>query len=76
MSYLTNIFFQRDDVADHNSWRARFNCVRILHIEEVNYNTEDVEMKLEGSGPWNLGTDVDFIFTPGHTEVRILDFDF
>lgn len=45
--------------------------MRVIHIEEVNYGngTEDVEMKLEGSGPWNIGSDVDLIFTPGHTEV-------
>lgn len=58
----------RDDVADHAKWAARFNCQRILHGKEVGPNTEDVEMKLQGKGPWSLGPDIDLIFTPGHTE--------
>ncbi|CAD6248799.1 unnamed protein product [Miscanthus lutarioriparius] len=34
------------------------------HVEET---TADVEWKLEGNGPWNIGTDFELIHTPGHT---------
>ncbi|EMS56937.1 hypothetical protein TRIUR3_28013 [Triticum urartu] len=30
--------------------------------------TADVEWKLTGSGPWNIGNDFELIHTPGHTE--------
>lgn len=58
----------RDDVADHDKWAKRLSCDRILHINEVQSHTADVEIKLEGQGPWSLNPDVDLIFTPGHTE--------
>lgn len=35
---------------------------------QVQPQTEDVEIKLEGEGPWTfLGSDIDLVFTPGHT---------
>lgn len=58
----------RDNVADHDKWAKRLSCDRILHINEVQPHTADVEIKLEGQGPWSLNPDVDLIFTPGHTE--------
>uniref|UniRef100_M4D4Q0 carbonic anhydrase n=1 Tax=Brassica campestris TaxID=3711 RepID=M4D4Q0_BRACM len=58
----------RDDVADHKKWADRFKCTRILHSEDVQPSTTDVELKLEGSGPWKLYEDVELIHTPGHTE--------
>ncbi|CAG7886400.1 unnamed protein product [Brassica rapa] len=58
----------RDDVADHKKWADRFKCARILHSEDVQPSTTDVELKLEGSGPWRLYEDVELIHTPGHTE--------
>ncbi|CAF2068047.1 hypothetical protein Bca4012_086671 [Brassica carinata] len=58
----------RDDVADHKKWADRFKCTRILHSEDVQPSTTDVELKLEGSGPWRLYEDVELIHTPGHTE--------
>ncbi|KAH7432989.1 hypothetical protein KP509_07G049500 [Ceratopteris richardii] len=59
----------RDDVADHNLWQKHFKCPRIIHELEVTADTANVEIKLEGSGPWDfLGPDIDLIFTPGHTE--------
>ncbi|KAG6422481.1 hypothetical protein SASPL_119053 [Salvia splendens] len=35
----------------------------------------DVEIKLEGNGPWTLGSDITLIHTPGHTKgsVCLLD---
>ncbi|KAL6010290.1 hypothetical protein ACLOJK_000721 [Asimina triloba] len=31
----------------------------------------DVEIQLQGDGPWNLGQDFDIIHTPGHTKGSI-----
>lgn len=62
----------KDDIADHQRWQARFNCERILHQLEVQARTQDVEIKLEGEGPWTfLGSDIDLIFTPGHTRGHV-----
>ncbi|WMV13799.1 hypothetical protein MTR67_007184 [Solanum verrucosum] len=36
--------------------------------KQVDHSTAAVEIKLEGSGPWNLGDDVTLVHTPGHTE--------
>ncbi|OMO59131.1 Beta-lactamase-like protein [Corchorus capsularis] len=58
----------KDDVADHRKWSKRFGCDRILHSQDVEDCTIDVEVKLEGSGPWSLGEDIMLIHTPGHTE--------
>ncbi|KAJ0800110.1 putative metallo-beta-lactamase, ribonuclease Z/Hydroxyacylglutathione hydrolase [Helianthus annuus] len=58
----------RDDVADHEKWSKRLNCERVLHSTEVNVSTSNVEMKLNGCGPWSLSDDVQLIHTPGHTE--------
>ncbi|XP_073146040.1 uncharacterized protein [Henckelia pumila] len=58
----------RDDVADHEKWSEELGCPRILHSEEVNSSTANVEIKLEGTGPWTIGSDVILISTPGHTE--------
>lgn len=58
----------KDDVADHKKWSDRLGCKRILHSTEVQDITEDVEMKLDGCGPWSLNDDIQLIHTPGHTE--------
>ncbi|KAF9600656.1 hypothetical protein IFM89_011239 [Coptis chinensis] len=57
-----------DDVADHEKWSKRLSCDRIIHLKEVDGYTADVEMKLDGSGPWSLSKDIELIHTPGHTE--------
>ncbi|KAI6669487.1 hypothetical protein NL676_004372 [Syzygium grande] len=58
----------KDDVADHKKWRERLGCDRILHSEDLEDSTAEIEIKLEGRGPWNLGQDIELIHTPGHTE--------
>ncbi|KAK4413639.1 hypothetical protein Salat_2776700 [Sesamum alatum] len=65
----------KDDVADHDKWSKELGCARILHSEDVCHSTADVEVKLEGTGPWILGSDITLIHTPGHTEgsVCLLD---
>jgi hypothetical protein len=35
----------------------------------VTSSTAEVEMKLQGEGPWSLAPDIELIFNPGHTEV-------
>eukprot|EP00878_Enallax_costatus_P012479 GHUV01013032.1.p1 GENE.GHUV01013032.1~~GHUV01013032.1.p1 ORF type:complete len:282 (+),score=98.25 GHUV01013032.1:632-1477(+) len=63
----------KDDVSDHAKWAKHFKAQRILHKDEVVPDTEDVEIKLTGTGPWQLpdgSDDVEIIFTPGHTEAH------
>eukprot|EP00850_Spirogloea_muscicola_P021979 SM000270S10376 [mRNA] locus=s270:96436:98730:- [translate_table: standard] len=62
----------RDDIADHDRWAARFGCKRIFHMNEVGGSTRDVEMKLEGEGPWEVGPDISLFFTPGHTSGHVV----
>jgi len=62
--FLTHI----DDVADHRKWAERLKCERIIHSGDVEEGTADVEWKLDGNGPWNIGTDFELIQTPGHTQ--------
>uniref|UniRef100_A0A453AT05 Metallo-beta-lactamase domain-containing protein n=1 Tax=Aegilops tauschii subsp. strangulata TaxID=200361 RepID=A0A453AT05_AEGTS len=63
-----NIMVDSDDVADHRKWAERLKCERIIHSGDVVDITADVEWKLTGSGPWNIGSDFELIHTPGHTE--------
>uniref|UniRef100_A0A0E0K797 Metallo-beta-lactamase domain-containing protein n=1 Tax=Oryza punctata TaxID=4537 RepID=A0A0E0K797_ORYPU len=58
----------RDDVADHRKWAERLKCERIIHSGDVEDVTADVEWKLTGNGPWDIGADFELIHTPGHTE--------
>uniref|UniRef100_A0A0E0NN95 Metallo-beta-lactamase domain-containing protein n=1 Tax=Oryza rufipogon TaxID=4529 RepID=A0A0E0NN95_ORYRU len=58
----------RDDVADHRKWAERLKCERIIHSGDVERATVDVERKLTGNGPWNIGADFELIHTPGHTQ--------
>lgn len=62
--YLTH----RDDIADHQKFRDRFKCDRILHETEISSDTRDVEIKLSGFAPYPLGTDLLIIPVPGHTK--------
>lgn len=57
----------RDDVADHERFRARFGCERVLHARDVGAGTRAVERRLEGDEPVALGTDLLAIPVPGHT---------
>jgi glyoxylase-like metal-dependent hydrolase (beta-lactamase superfamily II)/ferredoxin len=62
-----NFLTHRDDVADHAKFRARFGCDRVLHRADVSGGTRDVEIKLEGAGPAELGPGLIAIPVPGHT---------
>ncbi|GAC1463771.1 MAG: MBL fold metallo-hydrolase [Chamaesiphon sp.] len=61
----------RDDVADHRKYREHFgrvNVLRILHADEITADTRDVEIKLSGSEPIQLESDLLIIPVPGHTK--------
>lgn len=62
--YLTH----RDDVADHQKYTAHFQCQRILHQDEINAKTQDVEIKLSGTEPYQLAEDLLILTVPGHTK--------
>jgi glyoxylase-like metal-dependent hydrolase (beta-lactamase superfamily II) len=62
--YLTH----RDDVADHQKYAEHFRCDRILHSDEINSGTRDVEIQLSGSEPFELAPDLLIIPVPGHTK--------
>jgi len=69
----------KDDVADHIKWKERFpSMVRIMHKLDVKSADEwpyiemrDVEVQLEGDGPWQLDgmerSGAKVVFTPGHS---------
>ncbi|MBD2098139.1 MBL fold metallo-hydrolase [Trichocoleus sp. FACHB-591] len=62
--YLTH----RDDVADHRKFHDHFGCDRILHQDEINHGTQDVEIQLKGAEPVQLAPDLLIIPVPGHTK--------
>ena len=57
----------RDDVADHARWAARLGCRRVLHRDDVDGGTRDVEVQPEGPDAFPLAPGLDFIPVPGHT---------
>jgi glyoxylase-like metal-dependent hydrolase (beta-lactamase superfamily II)/ferredoxin len=61
--YLTH----RDDVADHQKFHEHFGCDRILHQDEINTDTRDVEHKLEGMDAIEFTPELVIIPVPGHT---------
>jgi len=58
----------RDDVADHNEWGDRFGCARVLHLDEIDARTRNVEVKPEGSEVHKVDEDLLYIPVPGHTK--------
>lgn len=62
--YLTH----RDDVADHQKYAEHFGCERILHQDDVNNDTRDVEIQLTGNEPYQLTSDLLIIPVPGHSK--------
>jgi glyoxylase-like metal-dependent hydrolase (beta-lactamase superfamily II)/ferredoxin len=57
----------RDDVADHEAFRRRFGCERVLHERDVTAETSGVERRIRGDEPVSLSPDLLVIPTPGHT---------
>lgn len=62
--YLTH----RDDVADHQKFPEHFGCDRILHQEEINLGTRDIEIQISGTDPIEFAPDLLIIPVPGHTK--------
>lgn len=62
--YLTH----RDDVADHQHFRDRFGCQRILHADDISTGTASVEIQLQGPDPVELAPDLLIIPVSGHTK--------
>jgi glyoxylase-like metal-dependent hydrolase (beta-lactamase superfamily II)/ferredoxin len=62
--YLTH----RDDVADHEKFHQHFGCDRILHKDEINAGTREVEIQLTGHDPVQFAPDLLIIPVPGHTK--------
>jgi glyoxylase-like metal-dependent hydrolase (beta-lactamase superfamily II)/ferredoxin len=62
--YLTH----RDDVADHQKFHDHFGCDRILHSDEIQPDTQNVEIQLHGTETTTLADDLLIIPVPGHTQ--------
>ncbi|HEY9768056.1 MAG TPA: MBL fold metallo-hydrolase [Coleofasciculaceae cyanobacterium] len=62
--YLTH----QDDVADHQKFQQHFNCERILHQDDIQPATKEVEIKLSGYEPVELARDLQIIPVPGHSK--------
>lgn len=63
----TMFLTHRDDVADHERFRARFQCERVLHARDATASTRGVERLLEGDEPIPMADDLLAIPVPGHT---------
>ncbi|MEM8677426.1 MAG: MBL fold metallo-hydrolase [Cyanobacteria bacterium P01_G01_bin.67] len=62
--YLTH----RDDVADHQKFQQHFNCDRILHSDDIQESTKEVEIKLSGTEVIELAPDLNIVPVPGHSK--------
>ncbi len=62
--FLTHI----DDVADHQKYAEHFGCERILHKDDINGGTRDVEIQVTSSEPFQLDSDLLIIPVPGHSK--------
>lgn len=58
----------QDDVADHDSFHARFGCDRMIHLDDVRASTAAVENKPAGLDPIEIEPGLLMIPTPGHTK--------
>jgi glyoxylase-like metal-dependent hydrolase (beta-lactamase superfamily II)/ferredoxin len=61
----------KDDVADHELFRERFECARIMHADD-GARRLGIEQVLEGQEPIELDHDLVAIPTPGHTRGHVV----
>jgi len=61
----TMVLTHRDDVADHDAWRDRFGCERVIHRADVSGDTRACERIVDGE-LW-LAPDLLVVPVPGHT---------
>lgn len=66
------VFSHEDDVGQHERFRRRFGCERVIHEGDAKGPLGNVEKVLRGEGPWMLCRDVKVIHTPGHTRGHIV----
>lgn len=67
----TMILTHQDDVADHDLFAENFQCERVIHLADVNSDTQDVEKQLEGTEVIQLDPDLKIIPVPGHSKGHI-----
>jgi len=61
----------KDDVADHELFRKRFNCTRLMHADDGAARL-GVEQVIRGEDPVQLDDDLLVIPTPGHTRGHVV----
>ncbi|MEL6930745.1 MAG: MBL fold metallo-hydrolase [Cyanobacteria bacterium J06600_6] len=61
--YLTH----RDDVADHQKFHDHFQCDRLIHQDDVQPDTSNVEIKLSGTEAVEFSPEITIIPVPGHS---------
>ena len=61
----------KDDVADHELFRRKFNCERLMHADDGAARL-GVEQVIHGSEPIQLDKDLLAIPTPGHTRGHVV----
>jgi len=61
----------KDDIADHELFKERFDCVRIMHADD-GARRLGIEQVLEGQQPIELDHDLVAIPTPGHTRGHVV----
>jgi glyoxylase-like metal-dependent hydrolase (beta-lactamase superfamily II)/ferredoxin len=61
----------KDDVADHELFRERFNCKRLMHADDGAARI-GVEQVIRGEEPVQLDDDLLVIPTPGHTRGHVV----
>jgi glyoxylase-like metal-dependent hydrolase (beta-lactamase superfamily II)/ferredoxin len=62
----------QDDVADHEKFHQHFKCTRIIHRNDLQEDTKNCEMILEGEEDFHLNADIKIISTPGHTRGHLV----
>ena len=61
----------KDDIADHELFRERFDCARVMHADD-GARRLGIEQVLEGQQPIELDHDLVAIPTPGHTRGHVV----
>ena len=61
----------KDDVADHRLFRERFDCERVMHVDD-GADRLGLERVIEGTEPVELDDDLLVIPTPGHTRGHVV----
>ena len=57
----------RDDIAGHEKFAHHFGCRRVMHVDDVDTSTGDIEWQPDGRDPFELAPDLTMIPVPGHT---------